>query len=151
MERKGLSWVVCQSSTLDRGGWGGEGVRGEVYDLGKEKRICLEGECRSVFKVRVETQETLREQLGCWGAVVKAVSGVRGARTALQGVLLCAGWAEEPAEQAVLGILPLAQPDPPSLLEVHILELLTLSLCSESPSPSPGSFRSCQLWSSTSL
>lgn len=70
--------------------------------------------------------------------MVEAVSGVRGARIALQGVLLCAGWAEEPAEQAVLGILPLAQPDPPSLLEVHILELLTLSLFSDSPSPALG-------------
>lgn len=47
---------------------GGEGVRDEVtvYDLGKEKRICLEGECRSVFSVQVETQETLRERPGQW-------------------------------------------------------------------------------------
>ena len=50
------------------------------------------------------------------GAVVNAVNGVRGARMALSGILLCAAWAEEPTEQAVVGILSLSQPDPPSLL-----------------------------------
>lgn len=53
---------------------------------------------------------------GATGVVVKAVSAVRGARIALEGILLCAGWAEEPAEQAVVGLLSLAQPDPLSLL-----------------------------------
>lgn len=73
MERKVLSWVVCQSSTLDRGEEKGSGVM--VYDLGllltevgnaeKEKLVYLEGECRGVFRVWVETQEMPRELPGC--------------------------------------------------------------------------------------
>lgn len=68
-----LSWVVCQSSTSDRREKGSEVT---VYDLGlpltkmgnaeKEKLVCLEGDCRSVFRDRVETQETLRERPGSW-------------------------------------------------------------------------------------
>lgn len=48
---------------------------------------------------------------------MKAVSGVRGVTIALESILLCAGWTEEPAEQAVMGVLSsLAQPNPLSLL-----------------------------------
>lgn len=72
MERKAFIWVVCQSSTLDRGEEKGSEVT--AYDLellltkvgnAEEKLVCLEGECRSVFRVQVETQETLRERPGC--------------------------------------------------------------------------------------
>lgn len=55
--KKGVELGSVSIKHFRSGVGGGEGVRGEVtvYDLGKEKRICLEGECRSVFKVRVET------------------------------------------------------------------------------------------------